>query len=76
MASPDKSRHIEIKDDDQTVAAAEVTAAEHAEGTVRTSLHANVRAHAPGQPGQAGRCGHGPARGASQFAPGGYRPAR
>ena len=48
MASPDKSRHIEIKDDDQTVAAAEVTAAEHAEGTVRTSLHATSRHTPPG----------------------------
>jgi uncharacterized phage protein gp47/JayE len=38
MTSPDKSRRVEIKDGDQTVAAAEVTAVEHAEGTVRTSL--------------------------------------
>ena len=39
MTSPDKSRHVEVKDDDQTVAAAEVTPVEHAGGTVRTSLH-------------------------------------
>jgi uncharacterized phage protein gp47/JayE len=38
MTSPDKSRHVEIKDGDQTVAAAEVTALDNAEGTVRTSL--------------------------------------
>jgi hypothetical protein len=38
MTSPGKSRRVEIKDGDQTVAAAEVTTVEHAEGTVRTSL--------------------------------------
>jgi uncharacterized phage protein gp47/JayE len=38
MTSPDKSRHVEVKDGDQTVAAAEVTAPDNAEGTVRTSL--------------------------------------
>ena len=38
MTSPDKSRHVEVKDGDQTVAAAEVTTVRHAEGTVRTSL--------------------------------------
>jgi hypothetical protein len=32
------SRHVEVKDGDQTVAAAEVTTVRHAEGTVRTSL--------------------------------------
>src|SRR5881392_840966 len=36
MTSNEKPRRIEIKDGDQTVAAAEV--AEHAEGTVRASL--------------------------------------
>jgi len=36
MTSNDKPRRVEVKDGDQTVAAAEV--AEHAEGTVRTSL--------------------------------------
>ena len=36
MTSSEKPRRVEIKDGDQTVAAAEV--AEHAEGTVRTSL--------------------------------------
>ena len=38
MTSPDKSRHVEVKDGDQTVAAAEVTTARHAGGTVRASL--------------------------------------
>ena len=36
MTSNEKPRRVEIKDGDRTVAAAEV--AEHAEGTVRTSL--------------------------------------
>jgi uncharacterized phage protein gp47/JayE len=40
MSNPDMPRHIEVKDGDQTVAAAEVTTAEGAEGTARTSLHA------------------------------------
>ena len=38
MTSPDKPRHVEVKDGDQAIAAAEVTAVEHAEGTVRASL--------------------------------------
>jgi hypothetical protein len=38
MTSPDKSRRVEVRDGDQTVAAAEVTTADYAEGTVRTSL--------------------------------------
>ena len=38
MTSPDKSRRVEVKDGDQAVAVAEVTTAERAEGTVRTSL--------------------------------------
>ena len=38
MTSADKSRHVEVKDGDQTVAAADVTTLENAEGTVRTSL--------------------------------------
>ncbi len=36
MTSDDKPRRVEVRDGDQTVAAAEV--AEHAEGTIRTSL--------------------------------------
>ena len=38
MTSPDKSHHVEVKDGDHTVAAAEVTAADSAGGTVRASL--------------------------------------
>ena len=38
MTSPDKSRRVEVKDGDRTVAVAEVTTVEHAGGTVRTSL--------------------------------------
>src|SRR5580693_302476 len=38
MTSPDKSHQVEVKDGDQTVAAAEVTTLENAEGTVRASL--------------------------------------
>lgn len=38
MTSPDKSRRVEVRDGDQTVAAAEVTTADDAGRTVRTSL--------------------------------------
>ncbi len=38
MTSPEKHRRIEVKDGDQTVAAAEVRPVDDAEGTVRTSL--------------------------------------
>ena len=38
MTSPDKSHHVEVKDGDHTVAAAEVTTVDSAEGTVRASL--------------------------------------
>ena len=38
MTSPDKSRHVEVKDGDQTVAAAEVMALDDAERTIRASL--------------------------------------
>ena len=40
MTNPDTSRHIEIKDGDQTLAAAEVVASQETGGTVRASLHA------------------------------------
>jgi uncharacterized phage protein gp47/JayE len=48
MTSPDKSRHVEVKDGDQTVAAAEVMTVEHAKGTVRTSLLASSGHTPPG----------------------------
>ena len=38
MTSPDSPRHVEVKDGDQTVAAAEVRTLDDSEGTVRTSL--------------------------------------
>ena len=38
MTNPDQSRHVEVKDGDQIVAAAEVTALGDAEGTIRASL--------------------------------------
>ena len=38
MTSPDKSHHVEVKEGEQTVAAAEVTTLDDAEGTVRASL--------------------------------------
>lgn len=38
MTSPGKARRVEVKDGDQTIAAAEVTSPEPADGTVRTSL--------------------------------------
>jgi hypothetical protein len=47
MAS-DKSRRVEVKDEDQTVAAAEVTPLDDPEGTVRTSLLAPSGAIPPG----------------------------
>jgi hypothetical protein len=38
MTSDNKSRRVEVKDGDQTIAAAEVETAGHGEGTIRTSL--------------------------------------
>ena len=49
MTSPDTPRHIEIKDGDQTVAAAEVTTPSEAGGTARASLHAASGHVAPGR---------------------------
>ena len=46
MTSPDKPRYIEIKDGDQTVAAAEVTTSSGAGGTARASLNA-MSGHVP-----------------------------
>lgn len=48
MAGPGMPRHIEIKDGDQTVAAAEVTASQEDGGTARASLHAAAGHLAPG----------------------------
>lgn len=48
MTDPDTSRHIEIKDGDQTVAAAEVTTSPEADGTAEASLYAASGHIAPG----------------------------
>jgi hypothetical protein len=48
MTNPDRSRHIEVGDDGQPVAAAEVTTDAGAEGTVRASLHASAGHITPG----------------------------
>jgi hypothetical protein len=45
---PESPRHVEVKEGDQTIAAAEVTTAAGAEGTARTSLHASSGPTAPG----------------------------
>ena len=44
----DETRRVEIKDEDQTVAAAEVTPLDHREGTVRTSF---LPSSGPASPG-------------------------
>jgi hypothetical protein len=48
MTSPEMPRHVEIKDGNKTVAAAEVMIAEGLGGTVRTSLHVTTEHVAPG----------------------------
>ena len=48
MTDPGTSRHVEIKDGDQTVAAAEVTTSPEAGGTAQASLHAASGHIAPG----------------------------
>ena len=48
MTNPGTSRHIEIKEGDHTIAAAEVAVSRENAGTVRASLHAASRPVAPG----------------------------
>lgn len=48
MTDPDASRHVEVKDGDQSVASADVTTAAGAEGTARASLHATPGHIPPG----------------------------
>jgi hypothetical protein len=48
MTDPDAPRHVEIKDGDQTVAAAEVTTSQAPGGTAQASLHAAPGHIAPG----------------------------
>jgi len=49
MTNPDRPRHIEVGDDGQPVAAAEVTTSAGADGTVRASLHAQAGHITPGR---------------------------
>lgn len=49
MTDPDTPRHIEVGDDGQPVAAAEVTTNAGADGTVRASLHTPAGHVAPGR---------------------------
>jgi uncharacterized phage protein gp47/JayE len=48
MTDPDASRHVEVKDGDQPIAAADVTTAAGGEGTARASLHATPGHVPPG----------------------------
>jgi hypothetical protein len=48
VTDPETSRHIEIKDGEQTVAAAEVTTSQETGRTARASLHAAPGHIAPG----------------------------
>jgi len=48
MTNPETPRRVEIKHDDQTVAAAEVTASAHGGRTARASLHPTSGHVAPG----------------------------
>lgn len=48
MADPGTPRHVEVKEDGQTVAAAEVTTSQEADGTAQASLHAASGHIAPG----------------------------
>jgi hypothetical protein len=48
MTDPGKQRHVEIKDGEETVAAAEVTTSQKSGGTVQASLHAQPGHIAPG----------------------------
>jgi hypothetical protein len=48
MTDPGTPRHLEIKDGDQTVAAAEVTTSQEHDGTTQVSLHAASGHISPG----------------------------
>jgi hypothetical protein len=48
MTDPDASRHVEVRDGDKSIAAADVTTAAGAEGTARASLHATPGHIPPG----------------------------
>src|SRR5580704_8438018 len=48
MTEHHRHQHVEVRDGDRTVAAAEVTTPQASEGTVRVSLHAESGHMAPG----------------------------
>jgi uncharacterized phage protein gp47/JayE len=48
MTNPEMPRHVEVRDGDRIVAAADVTTAKGAAGTVRTSLYASSGHVVPG----------------------------
>jgi hypothetical protein len=48
MTNPDKHRHVEIRDGDQTVASADVTTTQQPEATAQASLRAAPGHIAPG----------------------------
>jgi hypothetical protein len=49
MPGPDLRQHVEVSDDDRTVATAEVTTSEGSGGTARVSLHAEPGHISPGR---------------------------
>jgi hypothetical protein len=49
MVAHDRHQHVEVGDDDRTVAAAEVTISEESGGTARASLHAESGHITPGR---------------------------
>ena len=49
MTNQENQRHVEVREDDHTVAAAEVAASGEAGGTARTSLHAESGHVPPGK---------------------------
>ena len=49
MAAHDRHQHVEVGEDDRTVAAAEVTTSEESGGTARASLHAESGHITPGR---------------------------
>jgi hypothetical protein len=49
MTNPENPRRVEVRDDDRTVAAAEVAASGEAGGTARASLHAESGHVPPGK---------------------------
>ncbi len=52
MTNPGMHHHVEIKEGDDTVAAADVTIPAETEGTAQASLHSVPGTRDPGAPGQ------------------------